>query len=166
MSALTVTIDGKVYALPGLDVTDFIEQGKQEGYTLGEQAGREECAAKHYVEQVKGSGSASLTFDCPFEPDSIIIMAFGELTVAKNNSVVFYVFDRTDGRGKFCGLGALYNSSTTNISQAGYSSTTGGNRYSRNEAAGTVTISNVATNDGTGTFDSNLTYTVICEKHT
>lgn len=168
--------DGHAYFIPAVDVSEVFYHGKCEGRTEGRAEGRTEaeaeCALKHFVQQVDGTGTQELKFTCPFEPKTILIFSTNRVNLANNKgdkTIAFFLYDRTATSG-LGGLGCFFNPNS-----AVYKETTpygfGGmvNRYIRDEVTGEITITGVNMlsspdyGDYTGVFSTGETYTVICE---
>ena len=161
MSGLNFEQNGVKYYIPALDGTEIFNDGVAKG--------KEECVKKHYVGFIEGSGSESLTFPCPFEPDTVLIYNFSELASTEvERPVGVFLFNRTS-TGSCGAVSYSYKRSTDKMTDPiSYMASGGASRYERNAADGTVTIKNIQNGGDTSTyniFDAKLTYTVICEKH-
>lgn len=135
-------------------------------FEAGAAAGREEreqeCQMEHFATVLPGSGTDTLTFHVPFEPDAVTIIGFDPVALAVNRTVMFFNYDlRAFGiLGGF--IQGSYNQKTTSIAMTTESAKT---RYSRRED-GTVTIGNCNPDSASHLFTAGVMYSVTAVKYT
>lgn len=146
-SADTLTLDGMAAAIPNV-------------FAAGRAAGDAECAAKHFVGTMYGSGTRSMTFNIPFYPDTVLIAAVNPRALSAGHIISFNCNVR--GIGHYLGLSLHMNSEGA----VTYSSTT----IAR--LASTVSYSDeggqlvVTLPDGVGAvFHGDMPYVILAEKH-
>ena len=137
-----------------------IAENEPKVYEAGLNEGAEICAAKHFVHNFEGDGSASVSFYVPFEPDAVQIIGFSPFANTKEYALTMFVCD-CRAFGLLGGL-ASFGSSTGALTNSMQTTKSVLNRYSQAED-GIVTIKNIATSV---VFDPSYTYTAIAVKYT
>ena len=144
---------------------DFLT-GVANSYIKGKQAGLDEgaaiCATKHFVCNFKGSGTGSVSFYVPFEPDALCITGFDPTFSKKPYALGSFVADLR-AFGQAAGNTAYGNASSGAMTNAAFTTTSVLNRYSRTED-GTVTIQNISSSVAV-VFDASYTYTAVAVKY-
>lgn len=168
MNGLRVTRNDGVFVAPMVDVTAVWDEAHAEGYAEGKKEGAAECVSKHWVTTATGDGSAGLSFDCPFEPDTISVFSFGETPVSGVHDIVSIQFDLKEAMsGGICGTMLMMTNGTSRL----LGNFGKGTKYTRSES-GIVTLSGFKAqgqNDGivyNGVFGNGKTYRIVAEKHT
>lgn len=143
-------------------------QGRQEGYSQGYTAGEESatnvCHAKHYATVIQGSGTTTLSFHVPFEPDLICIVGFDPTCLLVKYTNMLFVYD-VAAFGLMGGF--VVTSKGSNVQNGAMTTVSALSRYSRDEA-GTVTIQKIVAISGNpeGVFAKNVMYSVTAVKYT
>jgi hypothetical protein len=147
-------VDGEAYGY---------ESGYGVGYIDGTDDGRAEaeaeCAAKHFTQEMAGSGTTELVFPTPFKPDFISITTFEPTGMHATNAVAYFVMDVAT-IGFACGTYGLYLGGGGGFDSAAMTSKSTTTRFSW--VNGETKVYNL----NNGVFDSNLTYVVSASTYT
>lgn len=139
LSGASFTKDGFRYMIPAVDVTEVYNEGFEDGKKAG---GAEECAKKHFVSIIKGTGNTSVSLKVPFNPEMISIVALDQNAVEKagvNGLMQLFAMPGSNGQRFACGFST---DASGVIYPMQFGTSTMNTRYAVEED-GTITISNL-----------------------
>lgn len=153
--------NGRLMAIPSVDVTDIYNKGKSEGIAETEAS----FAAKHFSAIVTigaDADTSKLSFAPSFDPDIITIQCVDSKAALAGEYVVLSANFFRNGISEGYGYGAM--AKTGNTSTRVFSSETSTVTIADD---GTITVSNLlfgTSNQYTGVFGAGMRYAVFCEK--
>lgn len=136
-----------------------VADNQQRVFDAGAQLAREECKAKHYVMEFTGDGTDSVTFQCPFEPDAVIVLGFDPFAYFKTGGIMSLTFDMSAFGRRGC-------SYFTTPDRGSVGSPKGAKNLIAKSGENQYTISGIVVGSTTGIFFSGSKYQVIAVKYT
>ena len=126
-------------------------------YAAGEAAAEAACEQEHFVTTVAADGSTELKFQCPFQPDRVLVTCYRPSVYMQENAVAMFVADLRSFA--HVGGGAVTYRSSGGVTHQGFTVNALQTRYTYDEC-GTVTICGLAGTTGSGFFAENVPYVV------
>lgn len=142
------------------DFMDQVDLVHEQGLTEGIVESNALCTSQHFVHTFAGSGTGSVSFSVPFEPDAVQIIGCSPFANTKKYAAAMFAYD-CRAFGLLAGF-ALYGSSTGALGNSMLTTTSALKRYSRSED-GIITIKDITTSV---VFAPDYLYTAIAVKYT